>query len=56
MADAIQSIVTLWSKILGTLNNCVFSWGNLQVSLLAVLFAVLGTGLIISIFWRGART
>lgn len=56
MSDSIQSIVTLWSQILGTLYNCTFMWGSVQVSLLSILVAIIGTGLIISIFWRGAKT
>ena len=41
---------------LGLLNNIVFNISGFSVSYGGIVFAVLVVGLVISVFWRGAKT
>lgn len=45
-----------WTSIFGLLMNVPIVIGSVTTSLFFFLFAVLATGMIINIFWGGAKT
>lgn len=47
-----DSIVTITDM----LSSFYFSFGNINVSIFDLLLAFLALGIIISVFWKGART
>lgn len=56
MGRFFQMFFGLWSDVISAFDDCVVSVGGYSVSYASLLFAVLGIGLIISVFWRGAKT
>lgn len=46
----------LWKSIIDTLSLCTFEINGFTVSLPAVWFALLVVGLVITVFWKGAKT
>lgn len=46
----------LLEGFVGLLNNIVFNISGFSVSYGGIVFAVLVTGFVISVFWRGAKT
>lgn len=46
----------LWIDIFSTLEAVQFEINGMIVSLPALLFAFMVTGIVISVFWKGART
>lgn len=53
---AIYCIRDMFVAFFGVLDRIVFYVGIYQVSFLQMIFAALVTGLVISVFWKGART
>ena len=54
--DAFVAFKQLIEGYLGLLNNIVFNISGFSVSYGGIVFAVLVVGLVISVFWRGAKT
>lgn len=56
MGEFLELLASFWSRIFGLLMNVPIVIGSVTTSLFYFLFAVLATGMIISIFWGGAKT
>lgn len=49
-------IFDMFTKLFNVLNSIVFVINGLRVSFGAMIFAFLVLGLVITVFWKGART
>lgn len=56
MGDFIVMIRDFWVAIFDTLGSVSFEVNGIIVNLSALLFAFMVTGIVISVFWKGART
>lgn len=56
MWQFIQFIKTSLAQITGMLDKFSFDLGGINVSIFDLLIGFIGFGLIISVFWKGART
>ena len=56
MWQFIQFIKNSLAQITGMLDKYSFDLGGINVSILDLFIGFLGFGLIISVFWKGART
>lgn len=56
MDKAIAIVPQLWQDIFAKLETVQLDIGGMNVSLPAILFAFMVTGIVISVFWKGART
>ena len=56
MGEFFVMIRDLWVDIFATLEAVQFEINGMIVSLPALLFAFMVTGLVIAVFWKGART
>ena len=56
MGEFFVMIRDLWVDIFATLEAVQFEVNGMIVSLPALLFAFMVTGIVIAVFWKGART
>ena len=56
MTDFFTLLFGFFGDLIDALDSAVFEFFGANVSLAAVIFALLALGLIISIFWKGAQT
>lgn len=56
MAVFIDFVVDFYRSFLGLFDTVTFSIGGISVSVLDVLLAVAAMSMVISIFWKGARS
>lgn len=56
MGEIIDFFVTVFKGIINTLNDCVLDIYGISVSLSDLLFALVLFGLVVSVFWKGARS
>ena len=56
MLEFAELIASMWTKLLTVLDNITFQVGDITVSLPSLWFAMLVIGLVITVFWKGART
>lgn len=55
MIDFFHLVTAFWSAVLGKLSEVKFTMYGIDVNLLAVLVAFFIVGLVITVFWKGAR-
>lgn len=56
MSDAITLIFNFFISIFYMLNGVSFTLFGINVSYMGIIIGFLITGIIVSVFWRGART
>lgn len=56
MSDAITLIFNFFIAIFDKLNGVSFTLFGITVSYMGIIIGFLITGIIVSVFWRGART
>lgn len=56
MTDFFEMFAGWWRSLWGLLDSVTFEVNGMTVSYGGMIFALLATGMVISIFWRGAKT
>lgn len=56
MLEFFNMIRDFWSDILGRLNGVQISIGSIRVPFGGLIFAFLVVGIVVSVFWKGAKT
>ena len=56
MAQFFEMIADLWSGIIAQFDQRPLQIGNWSVSVVALIFAFLVIGFVVSLFWKGSRS
>lgn len=56
MLESFELIANFWADIWTTFDNVLFDVNGLPVSLGGLLICLLIFGLVLSVFWKGAKT
>lgn len=56
MGEFVRMIALFWRNLLNKLSMYTFEVNGLDVSIAALIFALLVIFLVVSVFWKGART
>lgn len=56
MLQFFNLIKNFWVSIISAFDSRPLQIGNYSVSLFAIIFAFIVIGLVVSVFWRGARS
>lgn len=56
MLDFFTLIRDFWVSIIAVFDSRPLQIGNYSVSLFAIIFSFIVIGLVVSVFWRGARS
>lgn len=56
MGEFFELFGNFWKSIFNLLNQYSFDFNGISVSLSAIMFVFLVVGLVVTVFWRGAKT
>lgn len=56
MLEFVNLISDFWSSVLGLFDRYPIKIGDYEISLIWLIFAFLVVGMVVSYYWKGART